>query len=67
MRKKVNGIRITVFQLVILLSITGVLVLLSGKGGYSMEKKVNEAGASAKPPIDMKVPTRIETATFAMG
>ena len=67
MRKKVNGIRITVFQLVILLSITGVLVLLSVQGGYSMEKKVNEAGAPAKPPIDMKVPTRIETATFAMG
>jgi len=32
-----------------------------------MEKGVNEAGAPAKPPIDMNVPKRIETATFAMG
>jgi hypothetical protein len=33
-----------------------------------MEKKVNAAGVpAAKPPIDMNVPSRIETATFALG
>jgi hypothetical protein len=67
MRKKVNGIRITILRFVILLSIMGASLFLSGKGGHTMEKKVNEADAPAKPAIDMNVPKRIETATFAMG
>jgi hypothetical protein len=50
------------------LSAAGVLFLLSEKGEFFMEKKVNAAGVpAAKPPIDMKVPSRIETATFALG
>jgi hypothetical protein len=68
MRKKENGLRITVLPLVFFLSAAGVLFLLSEKGGSSMGKKVNAAGVTAaKPPIDMDVPSRVETATFAMG
>jgi hypothetical protein len=68
MRKKENGIRITVLLLIFFLSAAGVLFLLSEKGEFFMEKKVNAAGVpAAKPPIDMKVPSRIETATFALG
>lgn len=66
MQKKEKGVRIAVLPLVIFLSVAGVLVLLSQEGGSSMGKKVN-AGVHAKPPIDMNVPLRVETATFAMG
>lgn len=65
MRKKVNGIRITV--LLLLLSEGGTSYLLK-KGESDMGKPIYAAGSlAAKPPIDMNVPTRTETATFALG
>jgi hypothetical protein len=67
MREKEKGVRITVLLLVFFLS-GGVFYFLSEKGGSFMEKKVYAAGApAAKPAIDMNVPSRIETATFALG
>jgi len=67
MRKKVNGINIMVLQLVILLPIVGLSFLLFEEGEHFMVKKANAGGVPARPPIDMNVPSRIETATFAMG
>jgi hypothetical protein len=67
MRKKVNGIRITVLLLLLFLSEEGASYLLT-KGESDMGKLIYAAGSlAAKPPIDMNVPSRTETATFALG
>jgi hypothetical protein len=67
MRKKETGIRITVLVLLLFLCVGGASYL-SEKGESYMEKKGYAAGVPAtKPPIDMNVPLRTETATFAMG
>jgi hypothetical protein len=67
MRKKVNGIRITVILLLLFLAGEGVSYLLE-KGESDMGKQSYAAGSlAAKPPIDMTVPLRTETATFALG
>jgi len=65
--KKGIGKRITVFLILLFLFQNGASYLLH-KGGYYMRKEVLASGAStAKPPIDLNVPRRTETATFALG
>jgi hypothetical protein len=67
MRKKVKGIRITVLLILLFLSGDGASYLLK-KGESYMEKPIYAAGSlAAKPSIDMKAPSRIGTATFALG
>ena len=67
MRKKVKGIRIVVLLLLLFLSEGGASYLLE-KGESDMGKQIYAAGGfAAKPPIDINVPSRIETATFALG
>jgi hypothetical protein len=67
MRNKEKGIRLTVLLLLLFLLGEGASYLLE-KGESYMEKKAYAAGISAtKPPIDMNVPSRTETATFALG
>ena len=66
MREKVKGVRITVL-LLLFLSGEGASYLLE-KGESDMGKQIYAAGGlTAKPPIDMNVPSRTETATFALG
>jgi hypothetical protein len=67
MRKKVMSIRITVLLLLLFLSEEGASYLLN-KGESDMGKPIYAAGnLAAKPTIDMNVPSRTETATFALG
>jgi len=66
MRKKVKGMGITVL-LLLFLSGEGASYLIE-KGESDMGKQIYAAGGlAAKPPIDMSVPSRTETATFALG
>jgi hypothetical protein len=67
MRKRTKGIRITVLLLLLLLSEEGASYLIE-RGESDMGKQIYAAGElTTKPPIDMNVPTRTETATFALG
>ena len=67
MEKKGIGKRITAFLLLLCLFQNGASYLLD-KGGSYMKKEVWASGApAAKPPIDLNVPRRTETATFALG
>ena len=66
MKKKQMAKRIAVLLLLFLFE-EGASYLLK-KGESYMEKKIYASSAlSAKPPIDMHITPRIETATFAMG
>ncbi len=67
MRKKQKGISITAFLLLLFLSEEGASYLLEKGESYMVEKVYAAAVPAAKPPIDMNVPSRTETATFAMG
>ncbi len=67
MRKKEKCISITALLLLLFLSEHGASNLLE-KGESYMVEKIYAAGLpAAKPPIDMNVPSRTETATFALG
>ncbi len=67
MRNKEKGIRLTVVLLLLFLFGKGASYLLE-KGESYMEKKGYAAGISeTKPPIDTNIPSRTETATFALG
>ena len=67
MRKKKKGIGITALLLLLFLSEEVASYLLE-RGESDMVDKVYAAAVpAAKPPIDMNVPSRTETATFALG
>ena len=67
MRKKKKSIRITVLLLLLFLSEEGASYLLEKGESYMVEKVFAASVPAAKPPIDMNIPSRIETATFALG
>jgi hypothetical protein len=67
MRKKKKGISITALLLLLFLCEEVASYLLEKGESYMVEKVYAAADPAAKPPIDLNVPSRTETATFAMG
>jgi hypothetical protein len=67
MRKKEKCISVTVLLLLLFLSEEGASNLSEKGESYMVEKIYAAVVPAAKPPIDMNVPTRTETATFALG
>lgn len=67
MRKKKKGMSIAVVLLLLFLSEEVASYLLEKGESYMVYKVHATVVPAAKPPIDMNVPSRIETATFSLG